>query len=139
MIRALAILLLSTVAAQAQPDVCNAVYYNALAFTRDKSFATRAADTCRLWAPLPSQPAFIGPYGPRVFIPPAPSLGGPSGNPVLPEGEVSGPSQPSPPDDALASAGNRQRGITRAEVEAAITDWCGSHADAPLCQKLRVR
>jgi len=116
--------LLVTKVVWAGPDLCNSVFYNAMALTRgDKSFATRAADTCRLWAPLP---AIAGPSGPRVFIPPAP----------IPPSQ---PSQPSQPEDALASAGNAERGITRAEVEAAIIDWCGSHADAPLCRKLRVR
>jgi hypothetical protein len=38
--------------------------------------------------------------------------------------------------DALTDIEPNPRGITRAEVEAAIADWCTSHADAALCVKL---
>jgi hypothetical protein len=38
--------------------------------------------------------------------------------------------------DPLADIEPNPRGITRAEVEAAIADWCGTHMQAPLCQKL---
>jgi hypothetical protein len=41
--------------------------------------------------------------------------------------------------DALADVEPNARGITRQEVEAALVDWCGSHADAPLCAKLQAR
>jgi hypothetical protein len=38
--------------------------------------------------------------------------------------------------DALTQIEPNPRGITRAEVEAAIADWCGTHIETPLCQKL---
>jgi hypothetical protein len=45
----------------------------------------------------------------------------------------------SPPSgDVMDDIEGNSRGITRDEVEAALTDWCASHADAPLCVKLRV-
>jgi hypothetical protein len=45
---------------------------------------------------------------------------------------------PSPPasfDDIEPNS----RGITRSEVEQAVAEWCGSHPEAPLCVKLRVK
>ena len=46
--------------------------------------------------------------------------------------------QGSPPSsDVLDDIEGNSRGITRQEVEAAIVDWCATHADAPLCIKLR--
>jgi hypothetical protein len=45
----------------------------------------------------------------------------------------------SPPgNNALDDIEGNSRGITRQEVEAALIDWCATHADAPLCVKLRV-
>jgi hypothetical protein len=45
----------------------------------------------------------------------------------------------SPPrSDVLDDIEGNSRGITRQEVEAALVDWCASHADAPLCLKLQV-
>ena len=45
----------------------------------------------------------------------------------------------SPPGgDVLDDIEGNSRGITRQEVEAALSDWCATHADAPLCVKLRV-
>jgi hypothetical protein len=41
--------------------------------------------------------------------------------------------------DVLDDIEGNSRGITRQEVEAALVDWCASHADAPLCRKLQVR
>ena len=61
-----------------------------------------------------------------------------------------GPASPLPPvatpqlqgspagSDVLDDIEGNSRGITRQEVEAAIADWCATHADAPLCVKLRV-
>jgi hypothetical protein len=40
--------------------------------------------------------------------------------------------------DVLDDIEGNSRGITRQEVEAAIVDWCATHADAPVCVKLRV-
>ena len=42
-----------------------------------------------------------------------------------------------PVGNPLAEIEPNPRGITRAEVEAALVDWCATHADAPLCIKLR--
>src|SRR5262245_36770327 len=45
----------------------------------------------------------------------------------------------SPPgNDVLDDIEGNSRGITRQEVEAALIDWCATHANAPLCVKLRV-
>jgi hypothetical protein len=64
--------------------------------------------------------------------------------------EASAPSPPPPPvvvaqagrsppsNDVLDDIEGNSRGITRQEVEAALIDWCATHADAPLCVKLRV-
>jgi hypothetical protein len=47
-----------------------------------------------------------------------------------------------PPGDALDAipdnSANSNR-ITRAEIEAALTDWCASHGDAALCVKLQAQ
>jgi hypothetical protein len=43
-----------------------------------------------------------------------------------------------PSSDVLDDIEGNSRGITRQEVEAALTDWCATHADAPLCLKLQV-
>jgi hypothetical protein len=43
-----------------------------------------------------------------------------------------------PSSDALDDIEGNSRGITRQEVEAALVDWCASHADASLCLKLQV-
>src|SRR5215467_79242 len=43
-----------------------------------------------------------------------------------------------PSSDVLDDIEGNSRGITRQEVEAALVDWCATHADAPLCVKLRV-
>ena len=44
-----------------------------------------------------------------------------------------------PPEGALAEIEPNPRGITRAEVEAALVDWCGQRPQAPLCIKLAAR
>jgi hypothetical protein len=46
--------------------------------------------------------------------------------------------RPPPRNDVLDDIEGNSRGITRQEVEAALIDWCATHADAPLCVKLRV-
>jgi hypothetical protein len=48
------------------------------------------------------------------------------------------PDGPPPSSNALDDIEGNSRGITRQEVEAALVDWCATHADAPLCVKLRV-
>jgi hypothetical protein len=64
--------------------------------------------------------------------------------------EASAPPPPPPPvvvaqsgrspprNDVLDDIEGNSRGITRQEVEAALIDWCATHADAPLCVKLQV-
>jgi hypothetical protein len=47
-----------------------------------------------------------------------------------------GAPSPAASADHLAQIEPNPRGITRAEVEAAIADWCDTHMQAPLCQKL---
>jgi hypothetical protein len=112
---------------------------------------------------------FISPVGPRVYVPPkygpqpwryrptpcCPDpqavIGGIIGA-TLPELAARLPLPTMPPTasfdavppphrggDALDDVEPNPRGITRTEVEAVITDWCTSHGEAPLCQKLRVR
>jgi hypothetical protein len=49
---------------------------------------------------------------------------------------ATGTPSPAASADPLAEIEPNPRGITRAEVEAAIADWCGTHMQAPLCQKL---
>jgi hypothetical protein len=50
------------------------------------------------------------------------------------------PPPPEPPSgEVLDQIAGNPRGITRAEVEAALLDWCASHGEAPLCVKLRVQ
>jgi hypothetical protein len=46
--------------------------------------------------------------------------------------------RPPPRNDVLDDIEGNSRGITRQEVEAALIDWCATHAEAPLCVKLRV-
>ena len=61
----------------------------------------------------------------------------PSG--AAPPPVVTAQSDGSPPsNDVLDEIEGNSRGITRQEVEAALVDWCASHAEAPLCVKLKV-
>jgi hypothetical protein len=48
------------------------------------------------------------------------------------------PSSPPRRGDVLDDIEGNSRNITRSEVEAAISDWCRDHSEAPLCVKLRV-
>jgi hypothetical protein len=43
------------------------------------------------------------------------------------------------PLDAIPDNSSNAHRITRAEVEAALTDWCASHGDAPLCRKMQAQ
>ena len=43
------------------------------------------------------------------------------------------------PLDAIPDNSSNANRITRAEVEAALTDWCASHGDAPLCRKMQAQ
>ena len=61
----------------------------------------------------------------------------PSG--AAPPPVVTAQSDGSPPsNDVLDDIEGNSRGITRQEVEEALVDWCASHAEAPLCVKLKV-
>ena len=43
------------------------------------------------------------------------------------------------PLDAIPDNSANANRITRAEIEAALTDWCASHGDAPLCVKMQAQ
>lgn len=58
--------------------------------------------------------------------------------PTPPPVVVAQAGRPPPSNDVLEDIEGNPRGITRQEVEAALIDWCATHADAPLCVKLRV-
>src|SRR5262245_21958344 len=58
--------------------------------------------------------------------------------PTPPPVVVAQSGRPPPGSDVLEDIEGNSRGITRQEVEAALVDWCATHADAPLCVKLRV-
>jgi hypothetical protein len=71
----------------------------------------------------------------EALVPPP----GTSTSPAIAPPVVTAQGAGSPPgNDVLDDIEGNSRGITRQEVEAALTDWCASHADAPLCVKLRV-
>jgi hypothetical protein len=62
-----------------------------------------------------------------------------SAPPPAPPSVVVAQADRSPPgNNVLDDIEGNPRGITRQEVEAALIDWCATHADAPLCVKLRV-
>src|SRR5262245_3370325 len=61
-----------------------------------------------------------------------------AGEPAPPPVVVAQADRPPPRNDALDDIEGNSRGITRQEVEAALIDWCATHAEAPLCVKLRV-
>jgi hypothetical protein len=43
------------------------------------------------------------------------------------------------PLDAIPDNSANANRITRAEIEAALTDWCASHGNAPLCVKMQAQ
>ena len=55
---------------------------------------------------------------------------------VLPQAELSPSGDPL---DAIPDNSSNAHRITRAEVEAALTDWCASHGDAPLCRNMHAQ
>jgi hypothetical protein len=69
-----------------------------------------------------------------LVLPPGASAPPPMAPPVVTAQAAGLP----PSGDVLDDIEGNSRGITRQEVEAALADWCASHADAPLCVKLRV-
>jgi hypothetical protein len=73
------------------------------------------------------------PYPP----PPYGAIQGEAMSPPRPYPPLARAPTPPPSGNALNVIEDNPRGITRAEVEAAIADWCASHGEAPLCQKLQ--
>ena len=55
---------------------------------------------------------------------------------VLPQAELSPSGDPL---DAIPDNSSNANRITRAEVEAALSDWCASHGDAPLWRKMQAQ
>jgi hypothetical protein len=92
----------------------------------------------------PPPPNAVPPVAPNA-PPPAAAVPPPPAPPAV--AAVPPPAAPAapgdlPPGDALDAipdnSANSNR-ITRAEIEAALTDWCASHGDAPLCVKLQAQ
>ena len=93
----------------------------------------------------PVPPVAAPPLAPNAAPPPAPDM------PPPPVAAVPPPAAPpavppqaelSPggdPLDAIPDNSSNANRITRAEVEAALTDWCASHGDAPLCRKMQAQ
>ena len=91
-----------------------------------------------LAARLPPAPG-APPPPPAAAAPPPPAL-----PPVaaVPPPAVPPPAELAPggdPLDAIPDNSANSNRITRAEIEAALTDWCASHGDAPLCVKLQAQ
>ena len=91
-----------------------------------------------LAARLPPAPG-APPPSPAAAAPPPPAL-----PPVaaVPPPAVPPPAELAPggdPLDAIPDNSANANRITRAEIEAALTDWCASHGDAPLCVKMQAQ
>ena len=91
-----------------------------------------------LAARLPPAPG-APPPPPAAAAPPPPAL-----PPVaaVPPPAVPPPAELAPggdPLDAIPDNSANANPITRAEIEAALTDWCASHGDAPLCVKMQAQ
>lgn len=90
----------------------------------------------------PNAPPPVAAVPPPAAPPPMAAAPPPAAPP--PAGLAPGdlPPRDLPPGDALDAipdnSANSNR-ITRAEIEAALTDWCASHGDAPLCVKLQAQ
>ena len=108
----------------------------------------RTGDMARWYAPRPDLAAAIGgalaaaalELIPRATAALAAKLRSEASAPPLapPPVVVAQSDRPPPSNDVLDDIEGNSRGITRQEVEAALIDWCATHADAPLCVKLRV-
>lgn len=91
----------------------------------------------------PPLPNAVPPVAPNA-LPPAAAVPPPAAPPPLAAAPPPAAPPPAdlPPGDALDAipdnSANSNR-ITRAEIEAALTDWCASHGDAPLCVKLKAQ
>ena len=72
----------------------------------------------------------------KLAPPPPPAAPAPAA--VIAPPTLAPPPEP-PSGEVLDQIAGNPRGITRAEVEAALLDWCASHGEAPLCVKLRVQ
>ena len=90
--------------------------------------------------PLPNAVPAVAPNAP----PPAAAVPPPAAPP--PMAAAPSPAAPPPADlppgdalDAIPDNSANSNRITRAETEAALTDWCASHGDAPLCVKLQAQ
>jgi len=90
--------------------------------------------------PLPNAVPPVAPNAP----PPAAAVPPPAAPP--PMAAAPSPAAPPPADlppgdalDAIPDNSANSNRITRAEIEAALTDWCASHGDAPLCVKLQAQ
>jgi hypothetical protein len=74
---------------------------------------------------------YYGPPPPVPYPVPPPEYGPPPNGSSGRRGE--------PPPDVLNGIEGNQRGISRAEVEAVLVDYCTRSPEAALCQKLRRR
>jgi hypothetical protein len=92
--------------------------------------------------PVPPAPPLApnaAPLAPPDMAPPPPVAAAPppAAPPAMPpQAELSPGGDPL---DAIPDNSSNANRITRAEVEAALTDWCASHGDAPLCRKLQAQ
>jgi hypothetical protein len=93
----------------------------------------------------PPPPVAAPPLAPNAGPPPAPDMAPPpvaavpppaAPPAVPPQAELSPGGDPL---DAIPDNSSNAHRITRAEVEAALTDWCASHGDAPLCRKMQAQ
>jgi hypothetical protein len=102
----------------------------------------RATEALAARLPPPLVPPVAAPpLAPNAAPPPAPDMSPP---PVaaVPPSAVPPQAELSPggdPLDAIPDNSSNAHRITRAEVEAALTDWCASHGDAPLCRKMQAQ
>jgi hypothetical protein len=88
----------------------------------------------------PPPPNAASPLAPNPAPPPIAAVPPPA--PLPPVAAVPPPAELPPggdPLDAIPDSSTNAHRITRAEVEAALTDWCASHGDAPLCVKMQAQ
>ena len=102
----------------------------------------RATEALAARLPPPLVPPVAAPpLAPNAAPPPAPDMAPP---PVAAVPPPAAPPQAelSPggdPLDAIPDNSSNANRITRAEVEAALTDRCARHGDAPLCRKMQAQ
>jgi hypothetical protein len=90
-----------------------------------------------LAARLPPPPA-APPLPPNAAPPPVAAVPPPAAPPPAAPPLAELPPGGDPLDAIPDNSANANR-ITRAEIEAALTDWCASHGDAPLCVKMQAQ